>query len=779
MQRSLAYFTTVLVLCGFIAGLSLAGPSLAQPAAAKLTGTWRSHACTSCVLSLAVTTDAVWVGTQSAGVLRQARGWGGTDQFTTVDGLGGNCIEHLAVAADGDVWVGTRASLLTSPATGVSHWDGQSWTAYRTSDGLPSDSAAALAPGPAGTVWVATAQGVGYFDGFTWRTYTTADGLPSNIVRSVAVGPDGSVWAGTDTGLAEFAGTWFLTVPTAELPSQDIVSLGADPDGTLWALAGGRLGHYSPGGWPGGRWWDLSTPPDTTNPTYLFLDPSGDVWLSGGVAQAHRFDGQAWTSVDIGTETGGLWTLTVTVSPEGELWIGTATRGVHARRAGVWSAVPFGTGPTNLIAFALAVDASDRPWVGFMPMLDGDNLVNHYDGAQWVRHDSREGVLRGGVLGVVQNAIDGDANGMVWVGVDGVGLARFDGAAWTTWTMTDVVGTSARVWHVKADDAGGVWLGTDVGALHFDGHSWRRFTTADGLASDKVHAIAVERSGPQDVVWFGTEAAGVSRWDGATWRTYTTADGLGADKVYDIVVDEQTDSVWFGAGSGTQGGITRYDGTAWQTFGAADGLAGDGVWALALAPDGAVWAALSEDGGDGPGVARFDGTTWSVYTTADGLIDDRVFDVAVDSRGTVWIATLAGVSEFTPDQGGYPYPAPTESSLPPSSIPPSPTPYGPATVMPSPTTWPPAIVTVMPTPTPGSTPVVASCVCTFIRGRVPDVVISDAVANPQRITGWMQLRDPNKHESPYNPRRTCLSIERISVPYNPVHNPVVWRAGCP
>jgi hypothetical protein len=70
-------------------------------------------------------------------------------------------------------------------------------------------------------------------------------------------------------------------------------------------------------------------------------------------------------------------------------------------------------------------------------------------------------------------------------------------------------------------------------------------------------------------------------------------------------------------------------------------------------------------------------------------------------------------------------------------------------------------------------------VCSFIRGRVPDAAINDALANPARYAGWLQLRDPGKPPGPFNPRRDCLTLERISVPFHPVHNTIVWRAGCP
>ena len=45
---------------------------------------------------------------------------------------------------------------------------------------------------------------------------------------------------------------------------------------------------------------------------------------------------------------------------------------------------------------------------------------------------------------------------------------------------------------------GAIWVGTENGASRFDGASWTNLTTADGLAADRVDAIAVA---PDGAVW--------------------------------------------------------------------------------------------------------------------------------------------------------------------------------------------------------------------------------------------------------------------------------------
>lgn len=82
----------------------------------------------------------------------------------------------------------------------------------------------------------------------------------------------------------------------------------------------------------------------------------------------------------------------------------------------------------------------------------------------------------------------------------------------------------------------------------------------------------------------------------------------------------------------------------------------------------------------------------------------------------------------------------------------------------------------------------AGCVCRITRQKVPRAYIDLALANPPSIMGWNQLQNPNKpgsppyptprHDWPPNPRRTCLDLQNRAVPFHPLFNSVLWRAGC-
>jgi subtilisin family serine protease len=123
---------------------------------------------------------------------------------------------------------------------------------------------------------------------------------------------------------------------------------------------------------------------------------------------------------------------------------------------------------------------------------------------------------------------------------------------------------------------------------------------------------------------------------------------------------------------------------------------------------------------------------------------------------------------------------PTPTTAPPTATPTQAPPTAtPTRTEPTPTPLAPTATSVPPTavPTPAG-----MCVCGLIQNGgqgVPQASIDAAVANPAQVNGWMQPLIPGKPVGPFNPLRTCLSIQNISQRYNPLFNSLVFKAGCP
>lgn len=162
--------------------------------------------------------------------------------------------------------------------------------------------------------------------------------------------------------------------------------------------------------------------------------------------------------------------------------------------------------------------------------------------------------------------------------------------------------------------------------------------------------------------------------------------------------------------------------------------------------------------------------TWVDLDTKTAQIADRVGGSMVYADNHMSVLTHAGRSEYTTGSQRttgntdalecMPAPTPTNTSPPvPTSTP------GGATPGPGPgPTWEP--------------PAADYTACPRLVGKVPQVVIDSALANPQTVQGYGILCNPGIPPSPSNVYRDSLNLQNPGIPYHPTFNRVVWQCGC-
>ena len=83
-----------------------------------------------------------------------------------------------------------------------------------------------------------------------------------------------------------------------------------------------------------------------------------------------------------------------------------------------------------------------------------------------------------------------------------------------------------------------------------------------------------------------------------------------------------------------------------------------------------------------------------------------------------------------------------------------------------------------PVPAPTATPSAMYEICPGIRNRVPNAVLSSAVANPGSIENFGQLCNPSLPPSIWNVERRLLALLNPGTPYHPLYNSVQWKCVC-
>ena len=462
----------------------------------------------------------LWVGTEGHGLYRYHGG-----RATPVGdarGLPSRAVFAILRDRAGTLWVGTGAGLFRSR--------GNEPFASARSGGLGGAVVSALAEDGGGRLWVGTAgNGLYWLHGDSVRHLTVADGLSSDNLRALVADGAGAMWVATwGGGIDRIGPDGAITVHNGGqgLDANRFRSLYVDRAGVLWGggMAGlVRLveGRLVPAGLPGER---LAA---------LIGDSDGNLWAGLYNRGLARLSPDAFRTV---TSADGLRSdnvRTVLEDPDGTRWIGTKLGGLHRVRNGRLTLFTTADGLLSNSVWSLNRDAAGTLWVGT------DFGINRVDGGRGDR-PRVTGFRDPRLARAIVQAVHADADGTVWVGTEGAGLLRFRNGGYEPVSDPRLAVSNVRAFH--ADPDGSLWIATDDQGLfrHRAGRggpgAFTRFTTADGLGSDRVRGLYRDAAG---VLWIGSDGGGLSRFAGGRFTRYAIADGLADNQVWNIQEDDR------------------------------------------------------------------------------------------------------------------------------------------------------------------------------------------------------------------------------------------------
>jgi ligand-binding sensor domain-containing protein len=306
------------------------------------------------------------------------------------------------------------------------------------------------------------------------------------------------------------------------------------------------------------------------------------------------------TGAGLSSFAGGAWLNRASL-------LGVAARALALHQDTLWAATA--AGPRRMSDGAFQIVATGYLGAGRALYSDGGDLyagstggVFRYSGGAWVWTD-------GGLPSNTVHAVGG-AGGRLWAGTE-AGLARFDGGT-PAWTAILSQGPAVNGSQRATTDSRGVWIVTG-----------NFFAPATG-------------------------AGAVLHFDGAAWTTITAVSTAGAFQAADAfaVLSDRAGTLWFGhccSASDPKPRVDRWNPAAdvW------DRPATTNIYALALSPDGRVFAGSVEHGN---GVYEFDPGTAALLDSltpantqggiGPGLTSNNLRGIAFDARGRGWFATF-------------------------------------------------------------------------------------------------------------------------------------------
>jgi ligand-binding sensor domain-containing protein/signal transduction histidine kinase len=464
-------------------------------------------------------------------------------------------ISSISLGTNKDVWLATSQGVIQVPADGPP-------VRHRGASAMASPPIV-VTPDRKGRIWIGSTNGLAAFrephitssaiDGVEWRPAE----LPATEIRAIHVAQDGHLWIGAlDGRVWEYDGATFRSRLEPGDSAAPLNSLTSDAEGNTWIAARPGALRIARNGLVSFDQRDGLAPGLVKA---FAQEPDGVLYALSRGSRINRWDGGRFTSarpplpLDVRPPS---WSNQADLrDSQGYWWVGSG-QGLYRYRSG-----GNGRGPLSFESVALYTTRDGLP---------GDDisaLFEDRDGNIWIaatsaigdelaRWERRTGAFRRFSLadGVPQFstpiAFAQDRAGAIWIGLRAGGLLRYRASRFELFGAAD--GISGPTPALYVDKAGRLWVGLLEGVARIDRPAAdritvRRYSSANGLASDAVRGFAEDRFGR---IYFGT-SRGVNRLDleSGAIEHYTTSDGLISLNILAVHADREGD-VWFATPEG-------------------------------------------------------------------------------------------------------------------------------------------------------------------------------------------------------------------------------------
>ncbi|GEP98676.1 hybrid sensor histidine kinase/response regulator transcription factor [Chitinophaga cymbidii] len=460
------------------------------------------------------------------------------------------------------VLVDSRQRVWTGTNTGLYLYDRTSGSikCFRHDERLPqsliSNDVRAIAEDRDGNIWIGTMAGLCTYrqDGAGFNIHHRLSGatsaLSSNEIACIVADEKGDLWVGTAEGLSIIhlpSQTITNHVPRQghaySLTSKTIRCAYIDQQSIYWlGTFRGGINKYDP---------NLN----------LFDIKPGRAFTTGGrppaIISAFAEDGNG--SVFVGTEENGLFRFnprTEQISPvtlqspavqsahltilallrsrNNKLYAGTYANGLFILDPATGSSrhLEQGAGAGDLSAndiFCMKEDRKGRIWIGTngqgINLLQDEKVVKRF--TPYPRPGAKNETLLP-INGYIR-AIEEDAEGNIWIGTHGGGMAVYnpENGEWKIYTQSNSRLPSDKVQALLPDSHGNMWVGTyGEGLSMFDKklRSFINFSEKDGLQNTTIYHVLEDLNG---LIWVSTNT-GISSFDPVKkkFRNFTYHNGV-------------------------------------------------------------------------------------------------------------------------------------------------------------------------------------------------------------------------------------------------------------
>ncbi|MFC5272394.1 ligand-binding sensor domain-containing protein [Adhaeribacter terreus] len=302
-----------------------------------------------------------------------------------------------------------------------------------------------------GNMWFGTTgQGIYRYDGSSFTNFTVKDGLSSNIIYSILEDKTGIIWIGTDIGIVcRYDGKSFTPISLPSGDGQDLLPNALptnnprvkNPVNCIYQVKNGRLwfgthkGVYQYNGKSFTRFPQKEVVANENNlrleATYNILeDRNGNMWFSTWFEGLIRYNGKVITNFKPNNE---VWFSGLLEDKNGNIWIGRRDKGVVRYDGKTFTNVVQHGILDSCGVDAMLQDKAGNIWIstefGKITERETKGGLWRYDGKTFKNFTTKDGLPENAAFCLVE-----DKAGNLWVGTRGMGLCRFDGKKFTSFS---------------------------------------------------------------------------------------------------------------------------------------------------------------------------------------------------------------------------------------------------------------------------------------------------------------------------------------------------------
>lgn len=342
----------------------------------------------------------------------------------------------LAVAPDGDLWVGTPKELIRIPSSNSTQFTLSGLVTHHPGPGKASEITS-LRFSKDGVLWVGTAAGL-----FRYENNQFVPVGPRVSIRQIVEAPDGHVLVSNDDSFMEFAGS--EVVPHPQLPAQ----LGVNDDEIFYVLKDHQ----------GNTWY--CTALGVARETNGRIQKLGNYARGNGAFRAHEDSrGTIWIAKEEGlfrATSDGLELVEARMQVrafyndrDGNLWIGTNGSGLYRYKERAIRMFTVADGLPNDLLMTVLETRDGSIWTGA-----NCGGIARFDGTRFQTYNEKNGLLNTCVWALAE-----DANRDLWIGTWGGGAYRYRDGIFTQYSKNQGV-VDERVTSLVAARDGSTWFGT-------------------------------------------------------------------------------------------------------------------------------------------------------------------------------------------------------------------------------------------------------------------------------------------------------------------------------